>query len=354
MICPRCGFNNYDGVLECCNCHNRLPQISSYQQQMQQPIMPNFNSNKSLIDEDLLKEPKKKRNFKPFFIALFIIGLVTATGFCFWAYQASQEKIQKDKEILDSIPLIQEQPISTPKVSDKEIVSITDNAQIETPAPEENINKEEQDVNQENDVVKIETELFKIDGYSIYGDKTIAQLKVSAINEASTLEIYDLPALKFWNNTKIGITSKTYDSSNILKSMYDNDIEPYIDLWSFPEKKDDLKPLDFNGYYGYYVDGYNEVSKLYTRVYFITSVKAIYDNDGMVTKENSPEKVGEYVMVIVTYPQEDAKNTMKLLKTIPFSSTTKFNDLSLEELEKSMQETNENQPTEDTTEESVE
>lgn len=339
MRCPKCGFDNYDGVLECCNCHNKLPQTNNYQQmQMQQPIMPEYMSRQQvLIDPNNLRMPKPKKNFKPLIATLFVIVLVAATGFCAWAFFASNEQRAKEEQLLSEIP-IENEYIPNPeekKESESSVLHIPMDEYVEpTPKIQTEIQDESttiQEDTQLTEIEQLELDLFSETGYAIYGDANSAQIKVPANAQLGTPDIYSGSAITFWNGTKVLVSSINYEKS-FLKSAYESYIEPYVEKWNFPEKREHLKTTMINDKIAYYADGYNEELDLYTRIYLIPNILAEMDETGTYKAvSGGGNKGGNFVMISVTYPSSDMSQATKLLKLITLECSTKYEDITLAE-----------------------
>ena len=345
MKCPKCGFDNYDGVLECCNCHAKLPQNNKQsKEQPPQNNIPNMAMmppQQNLYDPNAVVVPEKKKDFKPLLAGTFVVAMLGVTGFCVWAFLAGNKDLEKKQQLLQEVPMVQENPTIAPDIVEKpddndalhismDSVTETPTPTPETPTPIENEN--ENVVVELTEVEKLENELFKDSGYIIYGDKNIAQIKIPTTEEKTKHVIYKNNAAVFWNGTQVYITSVNY-KNHCLKSVFSSHVEPYKDEWAFPDERSKMKTSMINEKIVYYTDGYNQDLDMYTRIYLIPNIRAIVDSNGIYTPQEGEAKEGSCVLIAVTYPSSDMVNATKLMKLISLECSTKFDDFTLEEIE---------------------
>lgn len=351
MICKWCGYNNQDSSIYCEHCNNIIKEQNFHEtlgdmrkNGVQQSNGPQSNYNYD-IEEDafdfqnrlqghfVYHEPKKKMNFKLIGTSLFIFLLFSFFVFSTVIFFNTKLEEKEKLNILNSIPLEKEETEN----NEDEYTSIEtesydssipkDIEYIEETTTQEIINQETITENIENKTtedksVEIENEIFPNNtGVSFYGLVNLKiPIKYSTINPI----LYEQTTYSFWETSTMTMFNVGYENTDETRHIYETCVLPYKDVWSLPENKDSLETISFNNYFTYYVDGYNQELDLYSRTFFITNIKSIVNENGIVVPITELDKTGEYIVLSFTYNQENANKMSKLMEYTCMNGKTKF------------------------------
>lgn len=371
MKCPKCGFDNYDGILECSNCHTQLkrenvenitnedttnlnyqktnfsePYIQNHIQNQPENIQPPMYEEETPIRviKTEIYEPKKKKDKGPLFTTLFLIALVGVTGFCGWAYFSNQKALNEKQQLaLNNANNINN--------AQEEIDELTEQANIDIDFSGDYINNSsEQQQNNHNtnisenidnpmptitytDKEKLLMDLNMLSDYKIYSGNTQTSIRIPSENESVISPIYEKDAKKFWSNTIIAIFNGNYtNTSSVDRAIHNAFVSKYVNDWGFANKYSNMQTTSYNGQFAYYVDGYNATKNIYARCLFVLEAKAKLGNDGTYVPETELPKNGSFTIIEITYNQDDASKVMQLIQLATQESTTKNHEISLSDL----------------------
>lgn len=342
MQCNKCGFNNYEGATTCCNCHANLLKQKKKKNKSQNsnnhnittPQLNNdYMSQKQVLYDPNIKIPKKKFDWKPIFATLFILVLLGITVFCAIVYIESNKKAQENQAMLDEIPLVQEEIVKDPSELDKSTeqtdISIPKDVFVSSiPIPNENNieNNTNSNIVKENNLIEIEklkNELFNGEGYEIQKISALVDMTIPKENSQINSSVYNRSGISLWNGTTISAHVVNVSDKNILTSIYNDNVVNYQEIWSFPNKKDKISTMSLNGWFSYYINGYNQEKDMYTRIFFITGELSKTNNDGTIGRVTEVNEFGyeinmidKYIVLEVSYPSVDATKATKLIKLL--------------------------------------